>query len=92
MPTPPVEDAAERCPVGSGNPTGVNPFSACLRAPRLPCSSRRWYWGEIHISDSVAYFTGVAKSDSIGGNRLDLLNQGDVISLGFIPACPVKCF
>jgi len=48
-----------------------NSFSACLRAPR-----------EIHISDSAAYFTGVAKSDSIGGDRLDLLNRGDAIPLG----------
>ena len=61
-----------RGPVGSGNPTGVNSSSACLRTPR-----------EIHISDSVAYFTGVAKSDRIGGDHLDLLNRGHTIPLGF---------
>jgi DNA-binding transcriptional ArsR family regulator len=48
-----------------------NPFSACLRAPR-----------EIHISDSAAYFTGVAKNDRIGADRIDLLNRGDAIPLG----------
>ncbi len=47
-----------------------NSFSACLRAPR-----------EIHISDSAAYFTGVAKSDRIGADRLDLVNRGDAIPL-----------
>jgi hypothetical protein len=57
--TPPVEDAAERCP-------------ACLRAPR-----------EIHISDSAAYFTGVAKNDRIGRARLDLLHRSYAIPLGF---------
>ena len=61
-----------RGPVGSGNPTGVNSSSACLRTPR-----------EIHISDSVAYFTGVAKSVRIGGDHLDLLNRGHTIPLGF---------
>ena len=48
-----------------------NSFSACLRAPR-----------EIHISDSAAYFTGVAKNDRIAGDRLDLLHRGHVIPLG----------
>ena len=70
--------------------TGACP--ACLRAPR-----------EIHISDSAAYFTGVAKNDRIGRARLDLVNQGHAIppgrevhreSGGFTacnacPACPV---
>ena len=51
--------------------TPWNSFSACLRAPR-----------EIHISDSAAYFTGVAKSDCIGEDRLNLLNRSDVIPLG----------
>ena len=40
-------DRTGACPIGSGNPTGVNSFSACL----------------------------VAKSDRIGGDRLDLLNR-----------------
>ena len=52
-------------------PAPWNSSSACLRAPR-----------EIHISDSAAYFTGVAKKDRIGRARLDLLNQGDAIPLG----------
>ena len=73
-----INRACPACPVapedgtgvGSGNPTGVNSFSACLRPPR-----------EIHISDSAAYFTGVAKSDRIGADRIDLLNRGDAIPL-----------
>ena len=52
-------------------PAPWNSFSACLRAPR-----------EIHISDSAAYFTGVAKKDRIGRARLDLVNQGHVNPLG----------
>ncbi len=48
-------------------PAPWNSFSACLRAPR-----------EIHISDSAAYFTGVAKNDRIGRDHLDLVNQGHV--------------
>jgi len=51
--------------------TPCNVYPACLRAPR-----------EIHISDSAAYFTGVAKSDCIGEDRLNLLNRSDVIPLG----------
>ena len=51
--------------------TPGNSYSACLRAPR-----------EIHISDSAAYFTGVAKSDRMGGDRLDLVNRGHAIPLG----------
>ncbi len=51
--------------------TPWNSFSTCLRAPR-----------EIHISDRAAYFTGVAKGDRIGADRIDLLNQGGVIPLG----------
>ena len=53
--------------VGSGNPTGVNSFSACL----------------------------LAKSDRIGGDRLGLLNQGDVIPLGFgdsLNRYPIKLY
>ncbi len=65
-----------------------NSFSACLRAPR-----------GIHISDSVAYFTGVAKNDRIGEDRLDLLSRGHVIppglevdrqSGGFTPHAPLN--
>ncbi len=52
-------------------PAPWNSFSACLRAPR-----------EIHISDSAAYFTGVAKNDRIGRAHLDLVNQGHAIPLG----------
>ena len=52
----------------------MNSFSACLRAPR-----------EIHISDSAAYFTGVAKNDRISKDRLNLLNLGDAIPLGVRP-------
>ncbi len=52
-------------------PAPWNSSSACLRAPR-----------EIHISDSAAYFTGVARSDRIGGGRLNLLNRGHAIPLG----------
>ena len=51
--------------------TPWNSSSACLRAPR-----------EIHISDSAAYFTGVAKSDRIGGDRLDLLKPDGTIPRG----------
>ncbi len=47
-------DRTGACPVGSGNPTGVNSSSACL----------------------------LAKSDRIGGDHLDLLNQGHVNPLG----------
>jgi hypothetical protein len=56
-------NAYPACPVGSGNPTGVNSFSACL----------------------------LAKNDRIGGDRLDLLNRGHAIPLGFTPwneSCP----
>ncbi len=66
-----------RGPVAPEDGTGVNSSSACLRAPR-----------EIHISDSAAYFTGVPKNDHIGRARLDLLNQGDAIPLGFTPWNP----
>jgi len=52
--------------------TPCNACPACLRAPR-----------EIHISDSAAYFTGVAKSDRIGRDHLDLLTRGHTIPLGF---------
>ena len=40
--TPPVEDAAERCPacpVGSGNPTGVESFPFLSRSMRHACYS-----------------------------------------------------
>jgi hypothetical protein len=58
-----------------------NSFSTCLRAPR-----------EIHISDSAAYFTGVAKSDRISVECLDLLNRGHVIPLGFTPPAQLNVF
>ena len=51
--------------------TPCNVYPACLRAPR-----------EIHISDGAAYFTGVAKSDRIGEDRLNLLHRGVAILLG----------
>ena len=53
------------------------PYALCL--PR-----------EIHISDSPAYFTGVAKSDCIGGDRLDLLHQSHVNPLGFHALCSMR--
>ena len=51
--------------------TPWNPFSACLRAPR-----------EIHISDSAAYFTGVAKNDRIGEDSRNLLKPDGTIPRG----------
>ena len=33
-------------------------FLCVLCLPRLSRSSGRWYWGEIHDSDSEAYLTG----------------------------------
>jgi len=62
------------CRQGISIPLGFTPWNSCsafLRAPR-----------EIHISDSAAYFTGVAKSDRTGEDRLDLLNRSDAIPLG----------
>ncbi len=55
-----------------------NAYPACRRYCRAVPRAPR----EIHISDSAAYFTGVAKNGRIGRDRLDLLNQGDAIPLG----------